>query len=93
MDNNLPGCKFLYLKPVTYTPDGFNILRLGCVEFNLFTDFLDMNGNSCNVAYRFHIPDLTEQFRLGKYAVRILRKECKKIKFLGRKLRLSADLR
>ena len=44
-----------------------------------------MNGNSCNVAYRFHIPDLTEQFRLGKYAVRILRKECKKIKFLGRK--------
>ena len=44
-----------------------------------------MHRHRCDIPDGFHIPDLPEQFFLGVYMVRMTRKECKKIKLLGRK--------
>lgn len=52
------------LEPVADTPDGFNILRLRGVKFNLLADFLDVYGDSGNITDGIHIPDFTEQLFL-----------------------------
>ena len=44
-----------------------------------------MHGNGGNITDRIHIPDLTEQFFLGKYMVWMLRQERQQIKLFGRK--------
>ena len=51
---------FLHLKPISHTPNGFNILRLRRIILNLFTNFLDMDGNGCNITDRIHIPNFPE---------------------------------
>lgn len=53
---------FLHLKAVPYTPNRLNVLRVGGVKFNFLTNFLNMNGNRCNVADGIHIPNFAEQF-------------------------------
>ena len=75
----------LHLKPVPNPPDSLNILGLGRIKFNLLPYLLDMHRYSSNIANGFHIPDLTEQFLLGKHMVRILGQEGEQVKFLGGK--------
>src|SRR5699024_2872226 len=68
-------------KAVSNSPDGFNILWLGCVVLDLFADFFDMYCNGRNVSDRFHVPDFTEQLILGVYMVWMARQECEEIEF------------
>ena len=63
----------LYFKPISDTPDRLNILWLGSIELYLLADLLDMHRHCGDIADGIHIPDLTEQFFLGIYMVRILR--------------------
>ena len=64
-------------KPVSNAPYRLNILRFRRVELDLLTDLLNMHGNRRDISQRLHIPDLAEEFFLGKYMVRVLGKECK----------------
>ena len=59
-------------KPVSNAPYRLNILRFRRVELDLLTDLLNMHGNRRDVSQRLHIPDLAEEFFLGKYMVRVL---------------------
>ena len=59
-------------KPVSNTPYRLNILRFRRVELDLLTDLLNMHGNRRDISQRLHIPDLAEEFFLGKYMVRVL---------------------
>ena len=49
-----------------------------------------MHGDCGNITDGIHIPDLPEQFILGKYVVRVLRQKGEQIKFLGGKVLLHA---
>ena len=45
-----------------------------------------MHGNRSDITDGIHIPDLPEQFFLGKYMVRMLRQECQQIElFRGKR--------
>ena len=35
---------------VSHSPDGFDILRIGGIVFNLFTNLFDMHGDSRNIS-------------------------------------------
>ena len=59
-------------KPVSNAPYRLNILRFCRVELDLLTDLLNMHGNRRDISQRLHIPDLAEEFFLGKYMVRVL---------------------
>ena len=59
-------------KPVSNAPYRLNILRFRRVELDLLTDLLNMHGNRRDISQRLHIPDLAEEFFLGKYMVRVL---------------------
>lgn len=59
----------LNLKPVAYSPYGFNILRFGCIKLDLLTDLFNMNCNRSNISHRFHCPYFPEQFILCKDTV------------------------
>ena len=74
----------LYFKPVAYTPDGFNILRLGGIVLNFFPYFFDMNGNGSNISNGIHIPDLPEKLFLGIDMIGVFCQEGQKVKFLAR---------
>lgn len=78
------------LEAISNTPDCFDILRIGGVYFDFFTDFFDMDGYGRNVADRFHIPDFPKQLFFGKNMVRVLCKEGQQVEFLCRKCFLFA---
>ena len=75
---HFPRVVFMWLtqssdfKPVSNTPYRLNILRFRRVELDLLTDLLNMHGNRRDISQRLHIPDLAEEFFLGKYMVRVL---------------------
>ena len=81
--NLQPFFSLLYFEPVAYSPDCFDILRLGCIELNLLTDLLNMHRYGRNISNRLHIPDLAEQFFLCKYMIRILCKKCEVIVWIS----------
>ena len=74
---------FLNLEAVPNTPNRLNILGLCGILFNLLTDLFDMHCNGGNVTDGVHIPDLSEQFFLGKHMIGILCQEGQQIKLLG----------
>ena len=77
---------------VSHSPDGFDILRIGGIVFNLFTNLLDMHGDSRNISDRFHIPDLTKQLFFRKNMIGILCQEGKQIEFFrGKRLLHPVD--
>ena len=73
---------FLYFKPISDSPDGFDVLWFGCVVFNFLPDFFDMYCDSCDVTDGFHIPDFAEEFIFGVHMVWVACQEGEQIEFL-----------
>ena len=79
-DADLYGC--LCPESVAHAPDRLDVLRMGGIKFNLFTDLFDMDGYGRDVADAVHIPDPAKELILAVDVVGILRQEGEKVKFL-----------
>ena len=47
-------------KPISNSPDRFNILRFRRIKLDLLPDLLNMHRNRSNISHRLHIPDFPE---------------------------------